>query len=274
MDFLLNQVKYGVIGVPTLAAFWALIFYKPFKPYRFVLWTFLIIMVLFTISRAKSYYTLGLYPVLFAFGSVYLEAIFKKWAPFLMAFLALSNVVAYSFIVKFMMPCQNPTEIIADNEAYERIGLLRWEDGQNHSIPQDFADMLGWKELAEKALTAYQLLPANERQNTLIYCDNYGQAGALNYYNRKAMPEAYSFNTDYIYWLPEKMEIQNMLFVGKLPGKEVINLFHEYKTVGRVENEFAREKGTAIFLFLGAKSSASQMFYKMANERKKNFEIF
>ena len=78
IDFLFDQVKFGVIGIPTVAAFWALIFYKPFKPYRFIIWTFIIVMILFTISRAKSYYTLGLYPVLFAFGSVYLEVIFKK----------------------------------------------------------------------------------------------------------------------------------------------------------------------------------------------------
>tara|TARA_R110000868_G_scaffold72314_8_gene210963 strand:- start:844 stop:1362 length:519 start_codon:yes stop_codon:yes gene_type:complete len=172
------------------------------------------------------------------------------------------------------MPFQNPSEIIADKEAYERIGLLRWEDGINHPLPQDFADMLGWKEMAEKALVAYKMIPADELQNTLIYCDNYGQAGALNYYNRNKTPEAYSFNTDYIYWLPKKIKLQNMLFVGELPKKEVINMFEDYKLVGVVENEFSREKGTEIFLFLGAKNSAAEMFYKIAEERKKNFEIF
>tara|TARA_R110001583_G_scaffold11503_2_gene51840 strand:+ start:5350 stop:6894 length:1545 start_codon:yes stop_codon:yes gene_type:complete len=274
IDFLFDQVKFGVIGIPTVAAFWALIFYKPFKPYRFIIWTFIIVMILFTISRAKSYYTLGLYPVLFAFGSVYLEVIFKKWRTILISFLVFTNIIAFFLIVKYLMPFQNPSEIIADKEAYERIGLLRWEDGINHPLPQDFADMLGWKEMAEKALVAYKMIPADELQNTLIYCDNYGQAGALNYYNRNKTPEAYSFNTDYIYWLPKKIKLQNMLFVGELPKKEVINMFEDYKLVGVVENEFSREKGTEIFLFLGAKNSATEMFYKIAEERKKNFEIF
>ncbi len=274
IDFLFDQVKFGVIGIPTVAAFWALIFYKPFKPYRFIIWTFIIVMILFTISRAKSYYTLGLYPVLFAFGSVYLEVIFKKWRTILISFLVFTNIIAFFLIVKYLMPFQNPSEIIADKEAYERIGLLRWEDGINHPLPQDFADMLGWKEMAEKALVAYKMIPADELQNTLIYCDNYGQAGALNYYNRNKTPEAYSFNTDYIYWLPKKIKLQNMLFVGELPKKEVINMFEDYKLVGVVENEFSRENGTEIFLFLGAKNSAAEMFYKIAEERKKNFEIF
>lgn len=274
IDFLFDQLKYGLIIIPTLAAFWGLIFYKPFKPYRFILYTFIVIMILFTISRAKSYYTLGLYPVLFALGSVYLEILFKKWKTILISFLVITQILAFFFIVKYLMPFQEPSEIIADKESYERIGLLRWEDGINHPLPQDFADMLGWKEMADKALATYKMIPSDELQNTLIYCDNYGQAGALNYYNRDKTPEAYSFNTDYIYWLPKKIKLQNMLFVGQLPSEEVINMFENYKLVGVVENEFSREKGTEIYLFQGAKSSTAEMFNKIAEERKKNFDIF
>ncbi|HNS17478.1 MAG TPA: hypothetical protein PKI34_06630 [Bacteroidales bacterium] len=32
-DFLLDQVKFGLVGILTLAALWALLFYKPFRPY-------------------------------------------------------------------------------------------------------------------------------------------------------------------------------------------------------------------------------------------------
>jgi len=274
IDFLFDQVKYGVIGIPTIAAIWALMFYKPFKPYRFVIWTFIIVMALFTISRAKSYYTLGLYPVLFAFGSVYLENFFKKWRIVLISIISIVNVVAFFMIVKYLMPFQKPSEIIANKESYERIGLLRWEDGLNHPLPQDFADMLGWKEMADKALIAYKMIPDEELQNTLIFCDNYGQAGALNYYNRKKTSEAYPFSTDYIYWLPQSMKIQNVLYVGSLPNKAILDMFESYKLVGVVGNEFAREKGTKIFLLLRAKNSATEMFYKLAEERKKNFDVF
>ncbi len=92
-------------------------------------------------------------------------------------------------------------------------------------LTQDFADMIGWREMAGKALEAYKMIPENELRNTLIFCDNYGQAGALNYYNRGKMPEAYSFNTDYIYWLPHFKKIQNILLVGnKLDQQVLINL--------------------------------------------------
>jgi hypothetical protein len=73
--------------------------------------------------------------------------------------------------------------------------LLRWEDGKDHLLPQDFADMLGWKELALKVDSAYLKLP--NKDNTLILCDNYGQAGAINFYTRQKL-RAVSFNADYI----------------------------------------------------------------------------
>lgn len=57
--------------------------------------------------------------------------------------------------------------------------------------------MLVWHELADKAC---QTLPDSTRARTLIKCDNYGQAGAINYYSRRrAAPAATSFNVSYLY---------------------------------------------------------------------------
>jgi hypothetical protein len=272
IDFLLDQVKYGLFGILAIAALAALIIYKTFKPYRFIGWTFVIVILLYTLSRAKSYYTIGLYPVLFALGGVYLEAILKKWKGIVFTLLALINIgIMMMIMLKDMMPVQNPADIAARGG---KSSLYRWEDGKEHILPQDFSDMLGWREMAEKALKAYHMIPLNELDSTLVYCDNYGQAGALNYFNRGKMPEAYSFNTDYMYWMPVGKKIKNIVFVGNLPRQEIVNRFREYKPVDVVKNEYAREKGTRIFLLLGANPSASSMLWRLAEERKKNFDIF
>ena len=273
-DFLIDQLKFGVMGILTLASFWALIFYKPFSPYRFIGWTFVTVITLFTISHAKSYYSLGLYPVLFCVGSVYLEVVLKKWKAIVITGLMAVNILFFFLIVRYIMPLQTPEQIAANSEPYQQLDLLRWEDGRDHSLPQDFADMRGWREMADKALSAWQMIPEVERKNTLIFCDNYGQTGALNYYNRRKMPEAYSFNTDYIYWLPRLERIDNVLLVGDQPGQEVTSLFREIRTVGVVEDEFAREKGTTVFLLLGAKPGFTDFFYTMAEKRKAELDIF
>jgi hypothetical protein len=274
VDFLFEQIKFGLIGIAAIASFWALAFYKPFKPYRFIGWSYVVVMLLFTICRAKSYYAFGLYPVLFAVGSVYLEVVLKRWNKVAVPLLVVTTIAIFFTIVRFSMPIQSPSVIVANRTTYERIGLLRWEDGQNHCLPQDFADMIGWKEMADKSLKAYKMIPENEVVSTLIFCDNYGQTGALNYYNRGEMHEAYACNTDYIYWLPHFKKIENVILVGKQPSKEIIDMFKDFKVIGTVENEFSREKDTKIFLLLKAKSNFTEWFYTMVEERKRKYDIF
>jgi hypothetical protein len=152
--------------------------------------------------------------------------------------------------------------------------MLRWEDGKNHALPQDFSDMIGWKEMAQKSLEAYRLIPSGELSETLVFCDNYGQTGALNYYNRHKMSEAFSFNTDYIFWLPHLDKIKNILLVGNKPHDDVLDLFTDCILVGEVKNEYARENGTGIYLLRGAKSEFTPLFYRMANKRIAEFDIF
>ena len=65
-------------------------------------------------------------------------------------------------------PNKSPEYIINHRQTYQKLGLLRWEDGKDHELPQDFADMLGWKELAIKVDSIYSKLPGKEK--TLILC--------------------------------------------------------------------------------------------------------
>jgi hypothetical protein len=55
---------------------------------------------------------------------------------------------------------------------------------------------------------------------------------------------------------------------------EVVELFTGVKLIGKVKNEFSREKGTGIYLMLGSKNSFTEMFYQMADQRIKRFDIF
>ena len=229
MDFLKSQLLFFIGSLPlTVAALFAFFVYKPFKPFRFIGITFAVVLALFAVMKAKGYYAVGIYPVIIAFGSVYIDNIStKKWRPIIIPLLIGINLGIFIFTLKVVYPVYSPAEIRANAQTFERFGMLRWEDGKNHNLPQDFADMLGWHEMADKSIAAYKLVPADELDNTLIICNNYGQAGALNYYNKGKMPEAYAFNTDYIYWLPSFNKIDNIIVVGKKPGEEIIRLFKD-----------------------------------------------
>lgn len=258
-----------------IAALIAFFSYKPFRAFRFVGVTFISVLLLLAWFRAKEYYALGLYPTLFVFGAVYLEKwLSAGWKLYVRPVFIVINLVLFMGVAQFVLPILSPTSIVLHRESFERIGLLRWEDGKNHDLPQDFSDMLGWKEMADKTLQAYHQIPSEDRHNTLIFSDNYGQCGAVNYYNRMKMPEAYSFNTDYIYWLPRFDTIQNVILIGKKPHQEIIDLFTDFKRVGVVESEFSREKNTGIFLLTGSKDNLAIWFYQMAQKRKDEFDIF
>lgn len=274
-SFLINQLIIFIGSLPLiLLAFFAFITHSDYKKYKLIALSFVIVLAAFSFLKAKDYYAMGLYPVIIAFGAVYAEKILIGWKMIIGYLFVLINIGVFGLAAKFIHPVLRPDDIIKNKVEFEKIGLLRWEDGKNHELPQDFSDMLGWKEMASAGFKAYEMIPEAEKDKTIIFCDNYGQAGALNYYNRSKTPEAYSFNTDYIFWIPKLDTIKNIILVGDLPDQKIVDIFDSIIKVGEVRNIHAREKGTCIFILKGAKPQFTKMFYQFAEERKKNWEIF
>ncbi|WP_028297896.1 ArnT family glycosyltransferase [Olivibacter sitiensis] len=257
-DFLKEQVLffYGSLFV-LLAACYALLFYPPFAKYRFLFWSLVFTLFIFTYLRAKSYYAIGLYPIYMAFGSVYIAHLLQSgWRRDLRPVAILLPILLFIPMYQVGFPNRDPEYVIKHADKYKRLGLLRWEDGRDHTLPQDFADMLGWKELAQKVDSVYALFPNKEQ--TLILCDNYGQAGAINYYTKNKRLRAVSFNADYINWFDFSVRHVNLIRVKNAIGKaeelaETSPYFEHSALAAEVSNPYAREYGTAIFSFIGAR---------------------
>ena len=256
-DFLKEQLLFfmGSLFV-ILAAFIAFIIYPPFRKYRIFGLSFLFTISLFAYLKAKGYYAIGLYPILLAFGSIYLEKILSgKRIKYLRPVILALPILMFYPLLQIAFPNRTPQEIRQHPQMYKDFGLLRWEDGKDHELPQDFADMLGWKELAHKVDSAY--VQISDPDHTLIYCDNYGQAGAINYYSKVKNIGAVSLNADYINWFMPDKEIRHIIRVKEIgdQGKELIvsqPYFESVSRFGEITNEFAREKGTSIFLLKNA----------------------
>ncbi len=274
--FLISQIMFFFGSLPVwISAIAAFFIFKSFKPYRFIGITFIALIALFAIMKAKNYYSVGIYPVMIAIGSVYIDSVLSKnWSRIVLPVLLTFNVAVFFLTLKVIYPVYSPAQIREHAGSFEKLGMLRWEDGKNHDLPQDFADMLGWSEMAEKALAAYKMIPETELDSTLVICGNYGEAGALNYFNRKKMPEAYAFNTDYIYWLPHLKRIENILLIADKPPDELRRAFKECKLSGVVENQYAREHNIGIYLLTGANPLFTAVFYSKVAEKKKNLDIF
>jgi hypothetical protein len=245
--------------------------------FRFLGLTILITLGVFIFFQAKGYYAIGLYPVLLAFGAVWI-------ADFLVEFKSIYGVIAKSSLLALppllflpalplIHPFYSPEEIMKNPPDYGKLGLNRWEDGLEHPIPQDFADMLGWSELATLVDSAYRLMP--EKGRTLILCDNYGQAGAINFYSKIEGLEAFTMNADYLYWLNLEEPVENLILVWEADEKitlRELDIFEEYREIGKITHPLAREKGTTVHFLRSAKVDINPILCGEVKEEKNVWE--
>ncbi|MCA8829290.1 glycosyltransferase family 39 protein [Hymenobacter pini] len=210
-------------------------------------------LLLLTVLHGKNYYALGYYPVLLAAGAAWWEKVLARWPRgqrVLRPALLLVPVLACLPLLPVIFTVVPPGRMQQVGRHYQGTGIMRWEDGRDHALPQDFADMVGWRELADKTWAAYQALPAATRARTLILAANYGQAGAINYYNRhRPIPAAHSFNGSYLFWQHEAppQPWHYVLLIDDEPDNLAAH-FRSFCRVGEVRNPYARERGTAILL--------------------------
>lgn len=202
---------------PLLAPVWitglaALLFARALKPYRFLAWTYLILLVLFIRLEAKDYYVAPIYPVLFAAGAVWLS----RWRPAAIAAFVL--VIAGGLIaVPLVLPILSPTQYLAYQRA---LGVEPQQAEVSHTaeLPQIFADQFGWEEMVRTVAGVYHSLPEAERRKTAIYCGNYGEAGAIDFYGPKyGLPRAISGHQNYFYWGPRDTTGESLILVGDDP---------------------------------------------------------
>ena len=274
-DFIKEQILFFINSLfIIIAAFAGFIFYKPFYKYRFVFWSYDIAIGLYIFLKAKSYYAIGLYPVLIAFGSVYLESLLANgWKKYLKPVAVILVLALFIPIFLIAFPTKSPEEIATHNDRYKKFGLLRWEDGKDHSLPQDFADMTGWSELAKKVDSVYALLP--DKKNTLVLADNYGEAGAINYYSKFKNINAVSMNPDYINWFHLDKPIQNVILVQEANDDDPDRTkekpwFDLIERTGEIKNSYSREEGTKIYLLQEAKVNINPIIEKEIENHKKH----
>ncbi len=275
LDFLKSQLLFYIGSIVVIfSSFYALLFHKPFKKYKFFFYSIIFTLIAFIYFKAKDYYAIGIYPIYIAFGSIYLADLLKNdWKRYLQPVAIAIPLLLFIPIYNVAFPNKSPEYIIQHSETYKKFGMLRWEDGKDHLLPQDFADMLGWKELAYKVDSICSKLP--NLDNTLILCDNYGQAGAINYYTKNKKIIASSFDADYINWLEYDRKIVDVVLVKEADDEdkernEEIPLFDTVYLADKRVNKFAREDTISIYVLRGAKVDINKRIKDEA-DRKKNY---
>lgn len=193
----------------------ALLFAKSLRRFRFLAVAFLLLLLLFILQRGKPYYISPAYPALLAAGAVALERVAGRWTirwplPAYAALLAAGGLVT----LPLGLPVLPPETYLRYSEA---LGMRppAMERGHDQPLPQIFADRFGWEEMVAEVARVYESLNPEERADAAIHTQNYGEAGAVDFFGpRYGLPRAISGHNSYWLWGPRGHSGRVVIIVG------------------------------------------------------------
>ncbi len=260
LEFLVQQVKtINPLALPLALAGLYLLFFNPKgRPYQAFGWAYLILYLLFMIQKTKFYFLSPAYPILFAAGAYALELIVlarPRWTWLQPNYLRILLITGL-FLAPFAIPILGPEPFIRFNDATGRIGDVRIERLETSDLPQTLADRYGWTQMVADIALAYNSLPAGEKSEACILTDNYGQAGAVDFYGPAfGLPKAISGHNSYFIWGPGNCTGRVLIAVG-FEADELTWVFESLQPAGQVECGYCKphEQGSPIFIVRGLKA--------------------
>ena len=243
-----------------LAGLFALLFWRPLRPYRVLGWGYLVSYTVIYLQHGKNYYLGPIYPMLFAAGAVAIDSVLdgRKESPSFRSWLkpVIAGVVAISgiYLTPIVVPVLSPERFLAFSKTLPfRLPVNEYAHARA-ALPQWFADQFGWKEIADETVVAWNRVPPAERADCGIFAQDYGQAGAIDFFGRReGLPGAMSGDRTYWLWGPHGYSGNCMIVLDD--SKEVLDrLFNSVEFVGRSPaNEWALEQQIPVFICKGKK---------------------
>ncbi len=182
-----------------LAGIWFFLADKNGKRFRFLGIAYLVMLALMIYLKAKDYYLVPIYPMLFAAGSVWWEQIIGKVRPLRFAKYALPILIFVPAIVvtPTVLPIL-PIETLVRYRDTISFKPPKSEVAHDSQLQQIFSEQLGWREMVEKVADVYNNLSPEERAKAGIYAGNYGEAGAIDFFGAQyGLPKAISPHQSY-----------------------------------------------------------------------------
>jgi hypothetical protein len=274
-DFIIGQFFMNIQALLIwLVAVIVLLFVNNENQFRLFGYLYILIVVLIMLGSGKTYYTLGIYPVLFVFGAYFIEKYIKKYLIYISGFLVISMFVSLYISLPF-----DGIPITTFEKAVNK-GAFRWEDGGYHDIPQDMADMTGWKEIGEKVRDIYLGMDKENRNNCDIFCYHYGQAGAIMFYGKNNnIPQPISFNDSFVFWAPDSLTKYYMIWVHTPlwnnfdPDSLLALNFHKSELRATIDNKYFRENGTRVYLCEYPCEGFKNYYISRIKESKKRYNL-
>lgn len=268
--FLIDQLTMNLPGlIVWMTGLICFLFFKAEKKYRALALTYLFTVMIIMALHGKSYYTLGLYSYLFALGGYAIDKYFYRYVKY--------GVLIFAMAISIpMLPLSIPILKHDKLEQYTQPTAEftnRWEDGEVHNIPQDFADMIEWKALADIVIKAYNALPEKDKLNCSIYAEEYCEAGAILFYGKKyGLPAPICFNDNFSLWAPDSLNTDILIYVNDEVG-DMKWAFENTELNGEIKNKYFREDGVKVYVCKHPISDFPLFYAGKVAELKNKYQI-
>lgn len=210
------------------------------KKYRLLGWMFLTIFLTLLLMKAKNYYVAPAYPMLFAAGAVAIEqATAHKRHWFRFAYIA-AILLSGCVLAPLVMPILPVQSFLRYQKHLGGFTPVQFENLKPSPLPQYFADEFGWENMARQTAKVYNRLPPADRADTAIFANNFGEAGAIDFFGPKyGLPPSISNHESYWLWGPRNYTGKSVIVLGS-DGVGDREHFRSVEVAGRVDDPYCR----------------------------------
>ncbi|MEV6807714.1 glycosyltransferase family 39 protein [Streptomyces sp. NPDC051132] len=212
----------GIFLSPVwIAGLVALLRRPEWRAYRFVGWSYLLMVVLLLAVGGQGAYTTSLQYVLLASGAVVVD----RWARSVKRFAVIGGLTGLNAVscAILLLPTL-PIDAYAGNAVLSSAAITQF-------------DQAGWPAMTRQVGAIYHSLPPDEQAHTVIYGNHYGQAGAIDKWGPQyGLPKAYSGHNSYADFGRPGEDKTTVITIGVDP-EQFGKLFQSCEKRGAYEND-------------------------------------
>jgi 4-amino-4-deoxy-L-arabinose transferase-like glycosyltransferase len=245
---------------PLTAPIWiagllALLFWARLRPYRVLGWSYVVCYIVFFALHGKNYYLAPIYPMLLAAGAVAIDvALTRPRITWLKPVIIILLVANGAYLAPTFVPILSPEGFVAYMHKLPFKLPVMEHSHARAALPQWYADQFGWQEIVAGTAVAWNQLSPAERQDCGIFAQDYGQAGAIDFFGpRYGLPQSLSGHQTWFLWGPRGYS-GNCMIVLDDSRETLETLWKNVQYVGTsADNPYALEKQIDVFICRGSK---------------------
>jgi hypothetical protein len=218
-----------VMVSPVLVPVWIAGLIAPFRrtalrDLRFLPLVYLVLAVVYIVGDGKAYYLASLYPALLGVGALPVADWTRRSHRVHVRTILLGVGIAVSIVISAVI-------------ALPLLPTTSLQGSAVMAINPDQGETVGWPRFIDTVNQAWQSIPSAQRVHTVIFTENYGEAGAIDLLGAsRGLPRAYSGHNGFSEWGEPTASAASALVLGYDGPSDAAPSFAGCITLARIDN--------------------------------------